>query len=331
MSFEEAFRVIKLSDTHYRGAHPLHLPLKGARGAYGGHICAQTLLVAIESAPDYLVHSLHSHFISPPNDVLVCHYEVVTLYQLDNSAKRLIKLKQYNKQTDTYKIKYTCIVSFVRRGGLKKLDGPKFQVPVPELHKKYPDPDKLNVIHHTSFVKNAYSRELIDFKECPEEDKIPFSERWITMWASLNNQENSFDLFKDPRYNYVGLGCISDSCIITTLARILHLPWNPTELLEEEEFDETKDAISLMGTSMNIIHLFHYLAMSLDHHIYFHCDNENAFDVVKDWLTYSYQAKALSNGRVLVRGGLFNPEGILVATMVQEGLAIFHKNIAEKL
>ena len=62
--FEEALRVIKIDDTHY-GAHPLRLPIQGARGVYGGHMMAQSLLVGIESTRDekqikfsYLIHTI---------------------------------------------------------------------------------------------------------------------------------------------------------------------------------------------------------------------------------------------------------------------------------
>lgn len=327
LAFEEAFRVVKVDDTHYEGAHPLLLPMLGARGVYGGHICAQTTLVAMESAPDYVLHLLHSHFISPPSAKRVCRYEVEALQDGAQFARRLIKMSQLQPATGVHKVMYTCTVSLVRRG--VRLDSPQVRVqrPPTAVHQRYPDPDALNVVKHTTFVKNAYSEELVDYNTCPQEETQPLSERWITVFSGINQPQ----LFKDPKLNYVGLSCISDSCLLTTLARVLRLPWNPTEMAADEEFDESKDALLLFGTSMNMIHLFHYQAMSLDHHIYFHCDDENAFDVVKDWLTFSYQFKTLSNGRLLVRGGMYTPNGRCVATVVQEGLAILHPQVASRL
>lgn len=329
LDFEEAFRVIKIDDTHYRGAHPLRLPIAGARGVYGGHICAQTLLVAMESAPGYIVHSIHSYFIAPPTNLKVCDYEVINLQEGKNFAKRMVKCLQYLASKKTSKIMYTCTVSLVKRGykkdvGKKSLE---FQVPRPPLQEKYKNPDELTVNHHTSFVKNAYSREFTNFEECPQETSQAPSKRWITVFSGLDQPKP----VKDPKFNYVGLACISDSALLTTLARVLHLPWNPTELYNTEDFDESKDALELMQISMNIIQIHHYTAMSLDHHIYFHCDNESAFDVVKDWLAFHYQMKVLSNNRILVRGGLFNPDGVQVATVFQEGFGIIHPDLSEQL
>ncbi|CAK7894158.1 hypothetical protein CAAN1_09S03730 [[Candida] anglica] len=326
LTFEEAFRVVQVDESHYVGVHPLKLPLTGARGVYGGHVCAQTLLVALESAPGWVLHSLHSHFLGPANEKIVCQYEVTELQRGKNSLRSIIKVTQTTRD-GTQKAVYTCMVSFVKKGiNVQAIDGQRD--PPNDIHYKYPDPDKLTVIHHTDFVKNAYGEELVDYRNCPEESLQTPSERWITLFSGIDQPES----FSDPKFNYVGLGCISDSALLTTLARVLHLPWNPTEMFEEEEFDEGKDAKTLMGTSMNIIHLFHYHAMSLDHHIYFHCDKEeDSFDVVKQWLTFSYQMKTLRNGRTLVRGHFYNPNGTCVATIVQEGITLIHPDVAEKL
>ena len=115
---------------------------------------------------------------------------------------------------------------------------------------------------------------------------------------------------RDPIYNYVGLADLSDSAFLTTMARILHIPWAPS-LEIDETYDESRDATYIMRTTLNAAHIFHYNAMSLDHHIYFHNqdytpDDDSNFDICKDWLAFTYQMKRLSNNRTLVRGFLFN-------------------------
>ncbi len=54
---------------------------------------------------------------------------------------------------------------------------------------------------------------------------------------------------------------------------------------------------------------------SLDHALWFHRDFR-----IDDWLLYSLDSPSASNSRGFTRGNLFNREGVLVASVVQEGL-----------
>ena len=54
---------------------------------------------------------------------------------------------------------------------------------------------------------------------------------------------------------------------------------------------------------------------TIDHSIWFH--RPFKFD---DWLLYSMESPSASNGRGLVRGKIFNQQGELVASTVQEGV-----------
>ena len=97
------------------------------------------------------------------------------------------------------------------------------------------------------------------------------SDRWITVYSGIEQRKS----FKDPLFNYVGIADLSDSALLTTLARVMHFPWNPTEKYAPEELmhDSFEMHAALLKVSFNILHIFHYNAMSLDHHIYFHSDD----------------------------------------------------------
>lgn len=319
-NFEEAFRVNKIDDETYVGAHPLRLPLAAARGVYGGHICAQTLLVAIESAPGFVPHAFHSHFIKAGKPTIPFTYRVKKLHDGKSFCMRQITVTQMEVVT------YIAMCSLVRKGQEITSGDLNIMNKVPELHNKYPDPSKLTVVTHTDFIQNAYSEEFKDYTLAPEEDELRPSERWITVWSKLH--QPSQKKFADPRYNYLGLAELSDAALLTTIARVLHLHWNPTVDNPYEDFDESKDARSIMRVTLNALHLFHYNAMSLDHHIYFHCDDfENGFDVINDWLTLLYQFKILKNNRALVRGYFYNKKGNCVATVIQEGLTYMRPGV----
>lgn len=324
--FEEAFRVIKIDENNYVGAHPLRLPISIARGVYGGHICAQALLVGMESAPGYIPDSFHLYFIGAGNHKKPMSYKVTKVLDGEAYASRLIQVIQNDQ------IKSNCMVTLRKKGILTKKSsrdenlGSPYEIP--RIHTKVDDPNKLHQVHHTDYIKNAYSDEFLDHNLVPEEKDQDPADRWITVYSAIEQPK----LFKNPLYNYVGIADLSDSALLTTLARVLHFPWNPTEKYSPEEFDSERDARVLLKLSMNILHVFHYNAMSLDHHIYFHTDDyENAIDICQDWLTFTYQVRRLSNHRALVRAHMFNKEGSCVATVVQEGLAYLFSDVANHL
>lgn len=331
LGFEEAFRVIKVDDHNYVGAHPLRLPVPGARGVYGGHTCAQTLLVAIESSPGYVPYAFHSYFIGAGSARVPMEYNVTEISDEDsNYTHRSIKVTQRGKA------KYTALVSFVKQGVAfdSSRNNVDIQIPRSKLMREYSNnTGKLKVVEHTDYIRNAYSPEFKNYHLVPEENKQAASERWVTIWGGINNNNafsNKKTTFLDPRYNYVGLADLSDSAILTTLARILHLDWNPTKDNPFEDFDRQRDARKLLKTSMNMLHLFHYNAMSLDHHIYFHLDNfEDSFNIGTDWVSLTYQAKRNGNDRSLVRGCMFNKQGQCVATIIQEGLTYFFEGVPD--
>lgn len=317
--FEEALAVRQIDDNTWEGVYPLRLPLAGARGVYGGHICAQTVLVAMESAPGFLPHSFHSHFVRAGNPRVKCLYKVVRLQDGKTFARRQIQLIQRDK------VVYLAMCSLVRKGTPVTSGKLNLMHSPPALMKKYPDPLKLHLNHHTDFIVNAFSDEFVHYEMCPEEENIPPAERWITLFSKMHQPKKT--AMKDPRFNYVGLADLSDAALLTTMARALHLDWNPTVDNPFEEFDEGKDARMLMQHTLNGLHIFHYVAMSLDHHIYFHTDKFDSFNVVQDWLTLTYQFKISKNDRTLVRGYFYNKEGDCVATVIQEGLTFMRPGV----
>lgn len=321
--FEEAFRVEQVDENTYIGAHPLRLPIHGARGVYGGHTCAQTLLVAMKLAPGYVPNLFHSYFIAAGDSKVPMEFTVQKISDTPDFCHRQIMVRQKDRN------RFSCMVLLVRKGTkIEKRDmAAAWQVPEPALKAKYPDPDTLHQVRHTDYMRQAYLDEFLDHTLCPEESNVPAAERWITVWGGIVNEDNRS--MKDPMFNYVGLMDLLDLAILTTMARVLHLNWNPTEGNPHMEPDVNKDARILLQSSLNIIHIFHYDAMLLDHHVYFHSDDFEAFDISKEWLTFTYQMKRLSNNRTLVRGYYTNKKGECVASVVQEGLTPLFAGVAE--
>lgn len=320
--FEDVINVRKIDENTWEGVHPLRLPVSGARGVYGGHLIAQTLLVFIESAPGFVPHSFHSHFLRPGSPDGPCLYKVTRLNDGRNFAMRLVKVMQKAK------VVFTAMCSLVRKGQKVTSGDLNLMLPPPALQQKYPDPNQLDQLIHTGFCHNAYLDELLDYKLCPEEENIPPAERWVTLWSKI--YQPSKQKFNDPKFNYVTVGELSDSALLTTMARVLHLNWNPTVDNPFQSYDDNKDARTIIDYSMNALHIYHYEAMSLDHHLYFHTDGFESFDPINDWLTLTYQFKISRNHRTLVRGFFYNKEGNCVATVIQEGLTHMRPGVPEE-
>lgn len=315
--FEEALLVKQIDTNTWKGVHPLRLPIQGARGVYGGHLCAQTLLVAIEAAPGYIPTLFHSHFLRPGNPRVKCTYEVLRLSEDRDNCVLQIHLVQRQK------LVFLAVCCLAKKGSGKK--GDQFSVEPPNLTKKYRDPESLRQSFHTDFIRNAYSDEFVDHQLCPEEKSINPSERWVSLWSRLHQPHKQN--FNDNKFNFVALADLSDAAILTTLARVLHLEWNPTLNNPHDDYDDSRDARDLMEMSLNGLHIFHYQAMSLDHHLYFHCEDFDAFNFVGQWASVSYQYKVSKNNRSLVRGYFYDKEDRCVATFVQEGLTILHPGV----
>ncbi|ODV65071.1 hypothetical protein HYPBUDRAFT_158641 [Hyphopichia burtonii NRRL Y-1933] len=336
--FQEAFRVIKVDENNYVGAHKLLLPVPGARGVYGGHMVAQTLLVGIELAPGFIPELFHAYFVKPGKPKIPMSYRVTKLHEGNTITQRWIEAHQEGK------VVFNAMIAFIKPGTRRKTEKIEFQQAPTRLYNEYKNIDDLNIVEHTDYIRSAYLNEFKDFKLCPEEYNQSALQRWITVWGGINqggnpNSSKSSEetiksnrkSFNDAKLNYVGLADLSDTAILTTMARVLHLDWNPTVDNPYQEYDEHRDALKqLMNTSLNMLHLFHYNAMSLDHHIYFHCDEWDSFDISKNWLACCYQWKVLLNNRALLRGYMYDDKGKVVATIIQEGLTYLTDGVFDK-
>lgn len=321
MDFEEAIAVKQIDETSWVGLRPLNLPVPAARGVYGGHLVAQALLVAIELAPGYVPHSFHSHFIRAGLAKIPLTYRVTKL-GLGQFVQRQVLALQHGK------VAYSAMCSMREKKPGKTASPPEpaeigaadFQPALPVLAKKY-TPDSLHQVIHTDFVHSAYLDEFVDYELCPEEKDLLPSQRWITLWTRLKSKPLSH-----AKFNFVGLADISDSSILTTLVRALHLHWNPTQDNPFQTFDELRDVRHILGTSLNMMHVYHYNAMSMDHSLYFHVDDFDELNVL-GWLTLTHAFVISKNNRTLVRGHFFDVKGKCVASFVQEGLTYMHRGV----
>ncbi|CAH6718525.1 peroxisomal acyl-coenzyme A thioester hydrolase 1 [[Candida] jaroonii] len=308
---EKNLGITKIGDNEFRGIKPLSKPSPNSRGVYGGNLCGQSIIAAMETVPEgFVPHSLHSYFIAAGEDTVPCDYKIEELSNGKNFANRLVRVSQNNQ------LKYMVMISLTKRNSIKLTKNNfekndknmrpfEYQLPPGSSFFEHKDTvEKLPYFNYNSVNKNT----ILQHKLTPEFstiddsefDKTP-GERQLSFFIKLNDQS------LPTSYRYGSMGLVTDSLYLTSVSRILHLP--------------TKDGKTL-GSSGGVNHNF--FSVSLDHSIYFHDDD---FDPT-NWLYFMYQSPRFSNNRVLFTGGYYNDKGKLIASIAQEGL-VFFKNDAD--
>lgn len=168
--------------------------------------------------------------------------------------------------------------------------GLEFHTPMPEV----PDPESLPSIreletHHLEQLPEKFKR-LVQFS-------APFELKSVEFAPGAESEDSlpcrhfwirTVDTMPDdPHMHEALLAYISDYGLLTTALRPHH--------------------IHFTDTSLKIA--------SIDHAMWFHRPFR-----LDQWLLYSFEAISTSSARGLARGSLYNRDGVLVASTVQEGL-----------
>lgn len=316
MDVEQELGIKQISEFKYQSNEKLSKPNPASRGVYGGNLAGQALLVAIRSSPPgFTPHSLHSFFVKATSSEKLVDWEVQEISKGKNFCNRLIRAIQDGE------IKYIANVSLTKRNShadtLKQYEAYEkmlaenggedpdelvpaqkpfgFQTPYPQWLKDYP-PESLDVDTRgkNRQIYHKLPPQMNELNSTLGEDKIPASERRLSFYVKWG--ENGEVEIKDPAFQYVGLGVLSDSFFLTRLARILRIP------------------------NINYKDTVHYFSVSLDHIMYFH---NTDFDTTK-WMAFAFKNVRFSNNRALLEGEMYNDKGEHVASIIQEGLVHFN-------
>lgn len=327
---QKEFGVTKISDNKYVGVKPLIKPSPQSRGAFGGNLAGQALLVAIRSCPEgFSPHSLHSYFIRAASVEIPVEWEVEIISNGKSFSNRAVKgiqegvvvymanisLTKKNSYKEALQKHEEYYAKIQQRGKDGDVDedideddeepGPPkpfgFQTPPSNLLKKY-DIDQLPVsaMESTLLLYYKFPPEFVKLSESLQENSLPTAERRLTAlakWGIENEQgynQPLTNLNKD--FQFVGLANVTDGLYLGTLLRLFRV----------KDVDPK-------------IHSNDYSGISLDHVIYFHDDD---FDVTK-WMEFSYKCTRYANDKVDFEGEIYNNKGVQVASFFQQGLVRF--------
>lgn len=248
---------------------------------FGGQVLGQALNAAYKTVPeDRFAHSLHGYFILPGNVDHPIIYRVETLRDGGSFTTRRVTASQRGK------------VIFVMAASFQlKQEGFDHQMKMPEVE----GPENLiSELQQAELIKDKYPDVYRSIKS-REQDAMEF--RPV---EKLNFEgKNSETLFRNVWMKIIE-------------KRDLSIQMQHQILAYASDYDLLLTAVLPHRTNENSTKFF---LASLDHAMWFHRD----FDL-NDWLLYVINSPSASNSRGMGFGKIFDRQGRLVSTVIQEGL-----------
>ena len=260
--------------------------------AYGGDMVAQAVVAAARTVPasgpgGKAMHSMHSYFMRPVDIGAEVHYEVELLRDGRGYSTRQVRGFQNGKPV------YVCMASFAAGE-----PSGSFQAEMPA---GLPGPDALptsaeyladksgGTMTETSKAYWSGGRSF-DMRHVPgpvyltvEGERTPYQALWVRPYDALRPVEGLTPAQRDA----AALAYVCDYTILEPALRVLGLAWADEGLV----------------------------TASLDHAMWFHRPV-----TMDDWLLYAQEACSVEDGRGTAIGRFFTTDGVLVATVVQEGM-----------
>lgn len=253
----------------------------GSRSVFGGQVLAQALNAATRTVPgDRLAHSLHAYFILPGDIKAPIIYEVDTIRDGRSFTTRRIVAVQHGRAI------FNMAASF-------------------QIEEKGADHqiNMLNVPHPDSLATFQESYERYE-KEGLKISSIFKRKDWPIEIKPVEDI-NPLNPGKRPPFRHVWFraqGKIAEDN--HALHRYL--------LAYASDFNLLASALLPHDLSFQKDKI---IIASIDHAMWFHRNFR-----ADEWLLYAIDSPSASNARGFTRGSIFNQEGILVASVTQEGL-----------
>jgi len=250
---------------------------------FGGQVVAQALAAACFTLDGPVCHSLHAYFLRPGKPGRPTDYEVSAMRDGQSFAQRKVVAVQRDEVT----LELTASFS----DELPAADGwPQYQPVMPEVDAPDTFPDEAT---RTAALLEKAPPEVREWMSRPRPiesirigsrdlaDSTPSSAPTRT-WMRVRSA-----LVDDPNLHRCALAYASDMGALEPSLRSIG-----------GGFGDSRIQVA-----------------SLDHAVWFH--RPFRFD---DWLLFEFTALAVARGRGLSRGSVWNRDGKLVASIVQEGL-----------
>ncbi|KAL8783890.1 MAG: hypothetical protein Q9213_004308 [Squamulea squamosa] len=297
----------------------------GARGVYGGAVIAQCLSAAQQTIPPpssangnavFLVHSMHCYFVLAGDPAIPILYHVERVRDGRSFVTRTVQARQKGRCI------FTTTLSFVREGSAGQMtinhawDMPKDALAkldealAEESSNGDADAEGLGVQGSGPFITKRVGIENYSSTDIHSKK----TRQWVKARGHISSSDG-------PQPHLSALAYMSDSYFIGTVARVHNLwrfsspnkennqgkikdhPMAKIEEVENSDADKQQPRASIG------------IMVSLDHTIYFHRPREIKAD---EWLLSENESPWSGDGRGLVFQKIWNKQGKLVASCVQE-------------
>ena len=256
--------------------------------AYGGDLVAQAVAAAVRSVTDgKRLHSMHSYFMRPADIGATIGYEVEVLRDGRGYSTRQVRGYQNDKPV------YVCLASFAAgEPGGTWVDPAPTTLPQPQelpTSADYLGGRSGGTMTEESHAYWSVGRSF-DMRHVPgpvyltvEGERIPQQAVWVRPYDELRSVPG----LTDEQRDLAALAYVCDYTILEPVLRVLGRGWAEEGLV----------------------------TASLDHAMWFHRPAP-----VDGWLLYAQEALAADEGRGVATGRFYTPDGVHVATVVQEGM-----------
>lgn len=320
----------------YTNVDPIWHP-PGARGIYGGAAIAQCLNAAYETvAPDFVVHSMHCHFLLAGNSKLRVHYSVERIRDGRSFITRSVRAFQGDVCF------FTTMISFQKMATRSSL---VLTAAVrPPVGARSPGNSK-NVSNPCHDTEEPFETVTFGYAAGPSPaSRKP--QQWIRAHGSIVGDQDrathrraSNTQVASQRAHIVALAYMSDSDFINTVSRVHRLVQFSTpeyikltrdgfhggevERLRMEEWlqgrgrDEVKTNEEAAQVEGRTVPRRVGMLVSLNHTIFFHNHHHIRAD---EWLFSEMGCPWTGDERGVVTQHVWTADGVLVATCIQEGV-----------
>ncbi|KAL1916718.1 uncharacterized protein VTP21DRAFT_5422 [Calcarisporiella thermophila] len=291
MSIEDVIGLEELDLNLFR-SRTLYVP-PFAQGVFGGQVVSHSLYAAYKTVDEeFSAHSLHCYFIYPATNATPILYDVERVRDGKTYATRVVKARQNGRSV------FILACSFSKRE--KTEFSHQYTMPkVPPPEEIMSETERYQLVLKDPRCNRAIRSVIQSYLDLPPKPIefrhiLTFPEEGYLIPPEKTNRRTAWfrangNLRDDPRLHHCILAYASDEAFITTSGLPLGIAYNTDP--------------------------YYSMLVSLDHTVYFH--EEFRAD---EWLLFDMETPRLNNARGLVLGRIYRQDGVLVASVVQEGV-----------